>query len=347
MHPIRHPLRPRPAPTLRRRWYWLLLVVAQIALISPADAAAQARGTVDVEGDCPSRAALLRALRGTVITDPNGPFHLSLRREGERLRLDLVGDADTPALTRRLSPDSCAALAEAFAVIVHAHLLELRIIDELPAADLPAAEDAASATTTDRANTSAREHGAAQGNSGAAGTEPGTTSGGPSPPMTFGLRLWGGLSIAPLLAGVGVGLGTTFWPVDGFGLRCELDVGLHQPQASDIGLVTMREGRATLVALHRFGADDLHGLVGLSVGAWALSVTADGQAGEPTVLRWHPTVGARIEAGLDLGAYAFTSLGLAVDLAPWGDRFVAPPLGVIARSPAVTTRLVLALGLGF
>lgn len=124
------------------------LVLAVLCCSSAALAAPRVR--VEVKGECPSRKDVEAALaRFTEVASAGEPHFRVVVREaaGGGASLELYRPDGGRAFERSIHSDDCASLAEAFALIVRAHFLELGL--ELPAEDAsPPSSDVESLPST-------------------------------------------------------------------------------------------------------------------------------------------------------------------------------------------------------
>jgi hypothetical protein len=100
-----------------------------------APLAAEVRVHIEAEGACPAPADLEREVGAWSApeADQSAPrFRLRTRGVATGARLELVDPAGRTVLTRTVASADCQALARAFALIAHAHFLELGLVRSLP-----------------------------------------------------------------------------------------------------------------------------------------------------------------------------------------------------------------------
>src|SRR5690242_14179102 len=104
---------------------WILGVV--VALVTPAWAQPVVR--LEVQGTCPRTDELRRAFDGRVpLSDDGAGWTVAVSRGERSTRLDVRNADGSDAFDREIASEDCAALADAFAVIVEAHFVELHLL---------------------------------------------------------------------------------------------------------------------------------------------------------------------------------------------------------------------------
>ena len=109
-----------------RRTCATLIGLSLLAFATEGYAQVSARLTID--GACPSRLALERSLRGVARSDPRGRWELRVVGDLGATEVVFLEPGGSVALTRQLPGGSCTDRANAIAVILHAHLLDLSLV---------------------------------------------------------------------------------------------------------------------------------------------------------------------------------------------------------------------------
>jgi hypothetical protein len=110
-----------------------------LVLASTASAHAGPAVTLAVAGDCPSDAQVREALAPWFAITADAEWRISVDDRRGSATLELR-DRTGVVLSRALASTDCAAVADAFAVMIHGHFVELHL---LPPADAPVTEPAA------------------------------------------------------------------------------------------------------------------------------------------------------------------------------------------------------------
>jgi hypothetical protein len=314
------------------------LVALVLAIAFSAGVRAQPRVHFEVSGTCPSEADVVSAFGEQVLA--------SVAAEQDAWRVQVHdGSAEgatlllrTPrgelASTRSIRSSDCAALAQAFAFIVLAHFVELRLIEPQVAPEV-ADEPAPPSQTTPALRAQQR-------------AEP-RTEPGPTAALELGVAL-----------GAGLGLGVA---PSSAAPTAELALGLGPPRGGWLGQIGVRvstpvqqESATDRVEHWATGARlELGGRVPLTRRVWfaagaggaiALArVTALDLDRQPATLRFWPAASASIAVGLALWPTWSLRWATAAQLFPRRDRYRIEPEGVVAEAPRAD--VVTTLGLQF
>jgi hypothetical protein len=308
--------------------------LAMLGLVLGSKAHAQPRVHFDVAGSCPSQAELVRAFGAQVLVAAPA------EREAWRVQVqEGAGEAAgatvvlrTPAgelaSTRTIRSDDCAALAQAFAFIVLAHFVELRLIEAQPAPSM----------TTEPAR--------------AADTRPAASATAPADPapvtaLTLDVALGAGigLGIAPAGAApaaelaLGLGASPSGWRAQ---LAAQLSAPVQQSSGSDRVEHWASGMRLELGGRIRLGRPWwLAG--GVGGGIAFVRVTALDLAQEPATLRLWPAATMTVALGLQLLPAWSLRWATAAQLHFRSDRYRIEPEGVVAESPRAAIASTLGL----
>ena len=312
-----------------------ILAACALALLLalPAAARAQVPARVIVEGACPTEDELRAALVGLVADPDAQAWELRVRAEEGGAVLELHDADGALALRRRLTHEVCAELAEGFAVILHAHLLDLRLV-------------------TEDARVRAVDAGAV-GTEPAPAREPELEPPSPPPPrpaperthLAIAIVGMGGATFTPTGLVAGAGLDLELRPA-GSDLTVRIEGLAHGygDQEGDAGQVSFRAIRAGALLSWRFARDRTWVAPALGAGVTALWVSAGDLEGQPSVQRLQAAFGAGLEVGHVLAGPLFVRAALRGDVLPFGDRYRVEPIGTVAFSPRWLVYGTLALG---
>lgn len=323
----------------------LLMVLAACAVV-PSRARAQIDAHVTVEGTCPDRSAALAGLGGWIRPVPaDRPALLRIRIErveaGSRLSVEPL-DASLPRapLERELDDEDCAAIAEAFGVIVTTHLLHLALIDDRtppPPADPPPALEPAPV---------AEPEPAAEPEPSPA-PEPSADE--PVPPpvrardrMRFGVGFEGGVALDPL-SFVGLGsLDATYAPASlPLGVRLAVGYGAMPVQVGPVGALDVRLVEARVDGVLTAAWPGLALDVNVGLGFWAIEALLR-EPVERGTWRALPLLAAAVALRIPAGAIGM-AIWLRARVFPWPERYLVQPAGEVGRSPAAVLSLGLAV----
>ncbi len=357
-----------PAPSPRA------LALALVA--APAGAAVRVR--VEAEGACPAPADLERAVGAWAApeADASAPrFQLRTRPARGGARLELVDAAGKIVLTRTVASADCEALARAFALIAHAHFLELGLVRPLPPQPPalapastggarpptpggPSAPPAGPASTGAAPPATSAPPSVAASSASAAPTAPPVSSALPPPPTkpdapqgpasrpqrpgSLALGLGPGLVLPlpvlspPALGFVDVTGRPGSWPVD---VRLGAWLSTYAP-AGQQASIRHRFSAVSLSAGRRFG-----GALALrpEAGLGLLWTTVDAKATEePSISRLRLALKTGLSFTYALSPSLSARADLALHILPLTDRYVVVPLGEVGQAP----RALALLGLG-
>ena len=305
---------------------------AVLGLAFGSGAHAQPRVDFDVDGSCPSQAELVGAFGAQVLLAARA------EREAWRVQVQDGGAAGatlvlrTPAgelaSTRTIRSEDCAALAQAFAFIVLAHFVELRLI-EAQAAPPVTGEPAGAAEARPAA--------------------PANTQAEPTPASALALEValgaGLGLGLAPAGAAPAAELALGVGPPRG-GWRAQLAAQVSTPvrQRSATDRV---EHWASGMRLELGGRIQLGRPWWLAAGAGGgvtlARVTGLDLAQEPATLRLWPAVTISVALGFELRPAWSLRWATAGQLYFRSDRYRIEPEGVVAESPRAAIASTLGL----
>ena len=273
-----------------------------------------------VGGECPSRSQVVSALeRLGVDARPGWRLRVvDLTPGGARLQLS--NERGEQLLERRLEGRDCAALAEAVAVIVQAHFIELAARDAFPAR--PAASNRVQVARAAR-RPAASNVGLLFGLAG------GATIGGTAAPAAFTGQIDLGLRL-PWLALV---------------TRVAATLDTTTAQSESPNRVERRDVRLRLELGRRWtpsgGRWWLQPAVGGGVSLAA--VRAVDVVGQPGQLRPLALLSFGISGGWRLWSRTGARLEAQLSYLPWADSYRITPVGEVARSPRLAAMLALGI----
>lgn len=294
-------------------------------------ARAQVAARVSVETTCPSPEDTQRALRGILTPDEAGEWALVVSGLDAEVEVSLTGPQRAPSLVRRLELAPCADLASAISVIVHAHLLDLRLVEPIPAIEEEVIEEEQPATEV------AEEEPPLEAS--APALEPERPA--PGWQAEVALAASGGVGLEPLLAmgegGVEVGFLSPGADVE---LRLGAGARGYEPQSQ--GTLTLVEPVATLGAAIRVARFD-PGWLAIALQA---GVLVDVASRAPfTAVRARLLVTPGLELGVVLGGPFWVRFDARLDVMPFADEFRIDPLGAVGASPFLGVRGGIAIGI--
>ena len=315
-----------------------------LILMSAAPSHAQVSARLTVDGDCPSTRALERSLHGVATVNPDGEWGLAVIAGETATDVTLVEPEGTVALARRLDGGSCADRADAVAVILHAHLLDLSLVapdaltrDSDDSSDTPdsaePSEESRTVTEPVEEPSEAAEPRLTEGPPGASGHR-----------YSVGLAATAGLGVEPSLL-IGSARAELGWKPRGFPLAPRLEIGgrLFEDQRGQEGTLGLR---GLLFAATVSLPFDFRSV-------WFAPVAGAGLALDFAEFSGLRAVEARmlVTGGMELGwmlARPFwIRFDARVDVLPWADSYLVEPVGEVGRSPQAVISLGVALGVRF
>lgn len=299
------------------RWIFGMVV----ALVTPARAQPPAPQAIivriDVQGSCPRSEELRRALDGRVaVADDGAGWTVAVHRTGGSSRLDLRRADGSDALDREIASEDCAALADAFAVIVEAHFVELNL---LPAKREPPPEPAVEIVR-------------------------------PAPPpesIGLSLALAGAVAVdaAPTDAAVAAEIDSMLAlpRLRGVRLRLALHATSVTTQQSPTDHIERWTTGLRVGGGWRFERHGWFLQPGVALALLFAHVTALDLAGQPSIVRLHPGADFSLVAGVPIGGRFSLRAEIATTLFPSADRYLIDPVGEVGSSPRVTSMVGLGL----
>jgi len=330
-----------------------VVVLAQALIAIPAHAQVAAR--IEVRGACPSAAAMRRALAST-ITLPDArdarSWVVQVAAEptasGSAARLALIAPDGTTSLERHIESADCEALADAFALVVYAHFLDLRVLPPdtppPPAASRPPEQ---APRQPPRAGAARPRRQADRGTALAAPDRAAGAGAGTTPPSRATVAVAGGaeLGVDPvLLAAIGavaIEVAPGVWPI-AVRARGVLSGATDQSEAASGDRIELSRIGVTLELSRRLALGPAVWIEPRAGGgAIVTRVTALDVEGQPSLTRVHPAVTLATTLAIRLAGPLWLGAELHAAVLPLGDRYVIDPIGEVGRSP-----LLLASALG-
>jgi hypothetical protein len=296
-------------------------------------ARAQPRVHFDVHGDCPSGQDVASAFGAQVLSaaSEQGVWRVEVRGSAEGAALTLHAPEGAVVSTRTIESNDCNALAQAFALIVLAHFVELRLIDAPVAEPVPEPEPTRAAPVA-----AAEPAGTAQ-----------QLATAPDRALGLGVALGAGLGlgVAPSSAAPALDLSL------GLGPR---DAGWRARLAAQLTATVRHESTTDRIEHWRTGARlELGGRLRLTPAVWGEAaagggvtlarVTALDLPEQPATTRLWPALSASLALGVELGPAWSLRWATAAQLYPRTDRYRVEPEGVVAKSPKADVMTTLGL----
>jgi hypothetical protein len=302
------------------RWTFCIFV----ALVTPAWADPPApQATIvrlDVQGSCPRTDDLRRAFDGRVpVGDEGASWTVAVHRVDGSSRLDLRRADGSDALDREIASEDCAALADAFAVIVEAHFVELHLLPAkkiiVAAAPPPDVEVARPAP--------------------------------PPEPVGLSLALAGGVAVdadpADAAAAAEIDSTLALPRLRGAVLRLAWHATSVTTQTSRTDHIERWTTGVRAGLAWRWQRRSFFLQPGAALALLFAHVAATDLAGQPSVVRLHPGADFSLVAGVPIGGRFSLRAEIATTVFPSADRYLIDPIGEVGSSPRVTTMVGLGL----
>ena len=324
------------------------LVLAGCALgivVAHSPVAAQVSTRLTADSACPGASALKHTLRGVATVSPSGEWDLLVTANNTTTQVTLIEPEGEVALVRELESGSCDDRAEAVAVILHAHWLDLSLV-------------APDALAIRRSNTSAvTVNPASEPLDTNAEPEPTPVPAPPAEPVvadertsgagnhyTIGLSAAAGIGSGPNVLVGSVRVEAAWKPVQlPIAPRFEVGGRLFEDQSSQNGTLGLRGLTFLVAASVPFELDRVWfaPLIGAGI---ALDFATFGGL-STTETRMMVTGG--VELGWMLARPLWIRVDARVNTLPWADNYLVEPIGEVGRSPQAVFTLGLALGFTF
>lgn len=312
------------------------IVVGAVLLLTSVPAAARPRVQLRVAGECPTAEMLRRPLaRWVQLEDRHDPeWIISVSTRSGVARLTLADRRGQVSLVREIASPDCRAVAEAFAVIVQAQFVELRVLPD-PGASQPSPPAPMLAVEPRRSVASAPRSS--------------------SPPATVTSTMAsaeppGGSAVFSLAAAGGVGVGFSPGAVQALGqidaswrpwggrfvLRGALSAESPTTQQTNVDRVRLTRLSAGAAAGLRTRPEPVWIQVLAGAGLGATIVEPLDLPGDSSRMRAHPAASLAGAVGLTLGSGVSLRAELASAVFLLTDRYSITPEGEVARSPRGT-----------
>lgn len=343
---------------------WPAISSALLPLVVVKNVLAVPSFQVSVQGSCPSRTELVRALdaKGSPVGMSHAEYMVHARSDPTGAWLQLTRSSGERVIERHFSSDDCRALADAMAVVIEAYFVE---VGELPKPlHAPAEAPPPAVTITDAA--------APTSSASAAGAPISTTQTRNAPeawvlPTTVLVqRQWFRVVPKPLPAlfprafmGIGPSLSL---PQGSAALALEVGGGVDLPKPgifSEVAATTNlpvvvgpspnRVWRWMSQALLRVGVPlgtELGYRPWIGVGVAVTRLRAEDLPAPPTRTTLRPLVGAGVEVTWPLGGFVHGRAELGCAVYPYGDIYRVDSTDEIGRGPRAVCTTALGLGLG-
>jgi hypothetical protein len=358
--------------------------VAIGVLLAALPASAQPRVHVTAEGDCPSTRALTHFVSPWVmlVEQASGAWSVRVEPTADGARLVLRAPDGSPSVTRAIASEDCAALARAFAFVVHGRFVELEMIPperpevlrmperpELPVqperpeqpeprvgeADErhldpsepesdPSDPDPETETETETEPEPEPRVGEADERH-LDGIDPPTDPSSPDPRRRLLFAVLGGARVTadPVLGAAFVQVDAGYFITSAFSLRLAADIATPSTQGPTDERVEVLRSLTQLQAGLRFDGGTLWLEPRAGFGLAIIRVEALDLPGRPSALRVQPTLVLGLGLGLTLGAGFSLRADLTGTGVLLGHSYRVDPAGEVAQTPAAGFMLGLGL----